>query len=89
MVLDLLNTIWTESSANLLTFVVGSPTKWLVRECLDRVYDYVKRHYEASQTDSTSVCLLPGAVNLLVRGVEFYTAEHDIATRCLHLRLRS
>jgi hypothetical protein len=81
--LDLLNTIWTQSSGNLLTFVVGSQSKWLVRECLDRVYvyDYVK---EASQTISASVCLLPGAVNLIARG--FYTAEHDIAACRLHLR---
>jgi hypothetical protein len=87
MVLDLLNTIWTQSSVNLLTFVVVPPTKWLVRECLDRVYDYVKRHCEVSQTNSTSGCLLLGAVNLIARG--FYTAEHDIAARRLHLRLRS
>jgi hypothetical protein len=86
MVLVLLNTIWTLSSANLLIFVVGPPTKWLVSECLDRVYDYVKLHCEASQTNSISVFLLPGAVNLIARG--FYTAEHDIATSRLHLRFR-
>ena len=87
MVLDLLNTIWTQSSANLLIFVVGPPTKWLVRECLDRVYDYVKSHCEDSQTNSTSACLLLGGVNLIARG--FYTAEQDIETRRLCLRLRS
>jgi hypothetical protein len=87
MVLDLLNTIWTQSSANLLTFVVGPPTKWLVSECLDLVYDYVKRHCEASQINSTAARLLPGVVNLIACG--FYTAEHDITTSRLHLRLRS
>ncbi len=66
--------VWTFAPE--LSAVVVGP-----REChgLDRVHGYVKRRCKASLKNSTSVFLLPGAVNFVVCG--FYTAEHYTSAR--------